>query len=152
MEEKRYPSHTLDKFQLRFPDGMRDRIKQAAEDSGRSMNAEIIHRLEQSLTDGTPGTHDELPTAEEAKKRSAHSRIVLHKAVRKFFIEEITEAIERGSSSLSVDIEEYLGGDDTNDDLTDPFSNEVLHPVLRELEGAGYRVEHTDGLNFYIEF
>ena len=31
---------------LRFPDGMRDEIKRAAERSGRSMNAEIITRLE----------------------------------------------------------------------------------------------------------
>lgn len=37
------------KYIVRFPDGMRDRIKEAAEKSGRSMNAEIIHRLEQSL-------------------------------------------------------------------------------------------------------
>lgn len=34
-----------DQYMLRFPDGMRDQIKQAAEFSGRSMNAEIIHRL-----------------------------------------------------------------------------------------------------------
>ena len=35
-----------DQFMLRLPDGMRDRIKTAAEKSGRSMNAEIIHALE----------------------------------------------------------------------------------------------------------
>lgn len=49
MDEKRYPSHTLDKFQLRFPEGMRDQIKEAADANGRSMNAEIVHRLRQSL-------------------------------------------------------------------------------------------------------
>lgn len=37
-----------DKFMLRLPDGMRDRIKTAAERNGRSMNAEIVHTLEQS--------------------------------------------------------------------------------------------------------
>jgi hypothetical protein len=31
-----------DKFMLRMPDGMRDRIKASAEDNKRSMNAEII--------------------------------------------------------------------------------------------------------------
>ncbi len=34
---------------LRLPDGMRDRIKAAAETNNRSMNAEIVHRLEQTF-------------------------------------------------------------------------------------------------------
>lgn len=36
-----------DKFMLRLPDGMRDRIKAAAEANGRSMNAEIVATLEE---------------------------------------------------------------------------------------------------------
>lgn len=35
-----------DQFVLRLPDGMRDRIKAEAEKSGRSMNAEIVARLD----------------------------------------------------------------------------------------------------------
>ena len=35
-----------DKFMLRLPDGMRDRIKAAAEANNRSMNAEIVATLE----------------------------------------------------------------------------------------------------------
>lgn len=35
-----------EKFMLRLPDGMRERIKGAAEANHRSMNAEIIARLE----------------------------------------------------------------------------------------------------------
>lgn len=38
-----------DQYQLRFPEGMRERLKQAAEDNSRSMNAEIIARLEASF-------------------------------------------------------------------------------------------------------
>ena len=38
-----------DQFPLRLPDGMRDRIKESAEAAGRSMNAEIVLRLERSL-------------------------------------------------------------------------------------------------------
>lgn len=38
-----------DKFNLRFPDGMRDQIAEAAKESGRSMNAEIIHRLQRTF-------------------------------------------------------------------------------------------------------
>lgn len=38
-----------DKFMLRLPDGMRERIKVAAEANNRSMNAEIVSRLEASF-------------------------------------------------------------------------------------------------------
>lgn len=38
-----------DQFNLRLPDGMRDQIAEAAQKSGRSMNAEIVHRLSNSL-------------------------------------------------------------------------------------------------------
>ncbi len=44
-----YPSDNVDKLLLRFPEGMRDRIKDAAKKSGRSMNAEVVHRLANSL-------------------------------------------------------------------------------------------------------
>ncbi len=37
-----------DKFMLRLPDGMRDRIKHAAEKNNRSMNAEILATLEEN--------------------------------------------------------------------------------------------------------
>lgn len=44
-----FPSAKQDQFVLRFPDGMREKIKRAAAENGRSMNAEIIHRLQTTL-------------------------------------------------------------------------------------------------------
>lgn len=41
-----YPSETQDRFMVRLPDGMRDKIKAAAQASKRNMNGEIIARLE----------------------------------------------------------------------------------------------------------
>lgn len=38
-----------DKFIVRLPDGMRDRIEQAAKANQRSMNAEIVARLQFSF-------------------------------------------------------------------------------------------------------
>lgn len=37
---------------LRLPEGMRQSIKDAADKSGRSMNAEIIHRLQTTIETG----------------------------------------------------------------------------------------------------
>lgn len=44
MDELR-PGRDSDQFNVRFPSGMRDRIKLAADRNGRSMNAEIIATL-----------------------------------------------------------------------------------------------------------
>lgn len=41
------PTRQLEeKFVVRFPDGMRGRIAEQARENTRSMNSEIIHRLE----------------------------------------------------------------------------------------------------------
>lgn len=42
-------AQSQDRFIVRLPDGMRDRIAELAKASGRSMNAEIVARLEQTM-------------------------------------------------------------------------------------------------------
>lgn len=49
MSKELPPSRTADQFVVRLPDGMRDKIAEAAKAAGRSMNAEIVFRLEQSF-------------------------------------------------------------------------------------------------------
>lgn len=63
----RVPSRGSDQFNLRFPDGMRDRLKDEAAKNGRSLNAEIIHRLENSIKMGELHfrTGHALPTADQ---------------------------------------------------------------------------------------
>lgn len=41
-------THDSDRFMLRLPDGMRDRVKIIAEQNGRSMNAEMLNTLEKT--------------------------------------------------------------------------------------------------------
>jgi len=52
MKQAVYSSRTADKFVVRLPDGMRERIAEVAREHHRSMNSEIIARLERSLIDG----------------------------------------------------------------------------------------------------
>lgn len=47
------PVRDFDKFMLRMPEGMRDRIAREAKTNGRSMNAELIARIEKTLEDDT---------------------------------------------------------------------------------------------------
>jgi hypothetical protein len=45
----RMPSDGADKFMLRLPDGVRDRIAASAKVSGRTMNAEIGYHVQRSM-------------------------------------------------------------------------------------------------------
>ena len=50
MAPPRFGSREADQFVLRMPDGLRDQVKQAADANGRSMNSELILRVEQSFS------------------------------------------------------------------------------------------------------
>lgn len=47
-----YPSSKQDQYMIRFPDGMRDQLKEAARKHGRTLNAEIIARVAYTLGSG----------------------------------------------------------------------------------------------------
>lgn len=54
-----------DKFIVRMPDGMRERIRLAAERNNRSMNAEIVNALERAFPE-VSGAGEESGDAAEA--------------------------------------------------------------------------------------
>lgn len=76
MNRSAYSSRTADKFVVRLPDGMRERIAEVARDHHRSMNSEIIARLEDSLVrDGALG--DEPKLRMDSPELSLHERELL---------------------------------------------------------------------------
>ena len=73
-----YSSRTADKFVVRLPDGMRERIAEVARNHHRSMNSEIIARLEQSLIqEGVLG--DELSMRLDSPELSLHELELLQR-------------------------------------------------------------------------
>ncbi len=57
MKKPAFPSDQQDKFMLRLPEGLRDRIKAKADENGRSMNAEIVQLLEREYPAPTDVMH-----------------------------------------------------------------------------------------------
>ncbi|TIM61952.1 MAG: Arc family DNA-binding protein, partial [Mesorhizobium sp.] len=53
-DEQKYPSQLAERFQVRLPIGLRDRIKAYAEQKGRSMNTEIVRILEREFPEPWP--------------------------------------------------------------------------------------------------
>ncbi|CDZ92962.1 alginate biosynthesis transcriptional activator [Pseudomonas saudiphocaensis] len=78
MKQAVYSSRTADKFVVRLPDGMRERIAEVARNHHRSMNSEIIARLEQSLLqEGALG--DDLNMRLDSPELSLHERELLQR-------------------------------------------------------------------------
>lgn len=78
--EKSVVTRDSDKFMLRLPDGMRKRIADAAEESSRSMNGEIVARLQESFEPNIASlTWIDLVKIleQEAQKRGARIRITV---------------------------------------------------------------------------
>lgn len=48
--DKKRPAKEADKYIVRLPDGMREKIAEAAKANNRSMNAEIVDRLQTSFS------------------------------------------------------------------------------------------------------
>lgn len=76
-------SRNADKFVVRLPDGMRERIAEIARVQHRSMNSEIVRRLEESMVGDDPQSaaidHEHLSKEEKAivltvRKLSASKR------------------------------------------------------------------------------
>lgn len=55
MKQAIYSSRTADKFVVRLPDGMREKIAERARTHHRSMNSEIVAVLERDLLEPTEG-------------------------------------------------------------------------------------------------
>ncbi len=73
-----YSSRTADKFVVRLPEGMRERIADIARSHHRSMNSEIIARLEQSmLQEGA--LDDDLSLANDRPELTLHERELLQR-------------------------------------------------------------------------
>lgn len=88
-----------DKFVLRFPDGMRDLIKASAAASGRSMNAEIIHRLEKSYADETLKEMEEV--SDEIRRDHLEAR--LKKALMERLLYELGSDLSTNGMQKLID-------------------------------------------------
>jgi hypothetical protein len=85
-EKKRSPpSHELDRFIVRFPNGMRDEIAASAQAAGRSMNAEIVMRLgnHHHLVEHLEGLQRELVEAMNRTKQFVRENELLRRTQNK---------------------------------------------------------------------
>lgn len=95
------PNDELDKFLLRMPDGLRERIKLAADANNRSMNAEIVSALEATFP-------EEVYRYTEVK--------LVHE------LDQILEKISEVRNSVIAQVEETV---------TEDFKSEAIEPLKK---------------------
>ncbi|MDX0438845.1 Arc family DNA-binding protein [Sinorhizobium medicae] len=99
MAREKYPSDKQDQFMVRLPEGMRDRIKKAAERSGRSMNAEIVAALE-TYYPPEPSIYEVLDRVHKAIELAQNAQLTPY---RKELIEALDQFSEQISSGMEPD-------------------------------------------------
>lgn len=126
-------------YKLRMPPELRDKLKEACGNSHRSMNAEIVARLDESFSH--EALVDELIPASKAKELSASARGGIDGIMRKRVLRGISQAVAMGHSSADVSF-----SDMTLDSLPGADQAALLDGLSGWLEEAGYRVE-WDGVD-----
>lgn len=108
------PLQPQDKYVLRLPDGMRDRIKRAAEKNKRSMNAEIIAALAEaypnqySLSEWLGDWLPKLMNVQDASEREALAKQALDAAKGMGFRPEIEFSDDGGVTKPTIVFRPHL--------------------------------------------
>ncbi len=116
-------SRKLDQYIVRFPEGMRDALKAEAEQNGRSLNAEIIARLEYTFEE----VLNALGIQMLAKRLDAttHALEDIFFNIRDFDLEQFMEDQEKAGNKMY-------------------FRAEVVDFIMRDyLSSKGYPIKRT---------
>lgn len=133
-------------FKLRMPIELRAQVELAAKNSGRSVNAELIARIEASFL-GEFATEKLMPAA-RARELALMARAGLPDEIRRRAIEAISHAVRLGHDGAKVDVED-LG---LNFGLPEAHLSLLMSSVLQELSEAGYKASWEDAASIGIEF
>ncbi|WP_323953692.1 Arc family DNA-binding protein [Aeromonas caviae] len=138
-------SQQLKPYPLRMPDEMREKLQGFAAIYGRSLNAEIVNRLELSLMN-----QSQLPTlidANRAKELATAARQQLPMLIMDKVITEINRSISHGHNGAYVDLNEF-----ELEFLSEEHFEKILEPVTKKLADAGYTVEDLNVGSMSIDF
>lgn len=133
-------------FKLRMPADLRMMAEQAAKAAGRSLNAELVSRLETSFL--ALSEPEKLMPAEKARELAALARSGIPEQIRRRVLREITKSVGLGHSSTSVDLRDLKLDGGLNDEEIEELTSEIT----QELVGAGYTIDWDGGSWIWIKF
>lgn len=120
-------------FRIRLPIELKEKIEAAAKGNNRSLNAEIVFRLDASFIDDLPD--DEIISANQALEIIEHAKEEISSIIYKRTFSVIREKIRMGHTSFTVNLTDLdLEGLDDDDFIS------VFKKTFEKLEELGYEV------------
>ncbi|MDH1007567.1 Arc family DNA-binding protein [Pseudomonas nicosulfuronedens] len=132
-------------FKLRMPVELRSQVESAAKASGRSLNSELVARLESTFV-AEPS--ENLISASRARELALLARAGIPDEIRKRARFAISRAVQLGHSSAYADLSDLrleVGISDAELDL-------LINPIKKELINAGYIIDWDDISSISISF
>lgn len=136
--------HVLPPYSLRMPADLREQLETSSQKAKRSLNAEIVSRLELSLIADQQLTG--FLSAERARKIAELAGENLPKKLREAIQAEILSAATSGVSGLSMSTD-GLGLDPEIE-----AHHEIMDEIVRELHEAGYNASYSRFFEIDISF
>lgn len=135
-------SRDIAPFGLRMRAELKDQLEHCSKENKRSLNAEIVSRLEGTLK----SLGDYLPM-KEANERAMERRIEMKDLILKKNFEDISKAVQLGQLDTYTDLDEFQ-----LENFNDKEFNELLEPTFKRLEELGYEFRVDDCSSLYISW
>lgn len=133
-------------FKLRMPPELRLQAEQAAKAAGRSINAELVARIESSFLNSS--TQETLIPAKRAKELALMARTVIPSEIRKRVIMAIQRAVSLGHTEAYANLTDLS----LEVGISDEDLDNLINPIIEELKIAGYKAKLDDITTLAIEF
>lgn len=133
-------------FKLRMPQELRLQAEQAAKAAGRSINAELVARIESSFLNSS--TQETLISAKRAKELALMARTAIPNEIRKRAIMAIQRAVSLGHTEAYANLTDLS----LEVGIPDEDLDNLISPIIKELEKAGYNAKLDDITTLTIEF
>jgi len=136
-------SRDIAPFGVRMPADLKLRLEHHSKENKRSLNAEIVSRLESTLIEECAL----LLTAEQAREQLKLALANRQEVIKAFIFESVTAQVKRGLSKLYIDLSSL----DLSDTMEDDF-NALIQPSMKTLAELGYKAEIAPGGDLIITF
>lgn len=133
-------------LRIRLPTELKEKVELSAKENNRSMNAEIVQRLERTYLTELPD--DEILSAQDVVKITASAKEELSNIIFKRTFAEINKKARLGHKGFCISL-----GDLELEELSEDDFYYVLERTLKRLKELGFIVPQMsiDGDGFLIE-
>lgn len=134
-------------FGLRMAPELKEKIAESSKKFGRSMNAEIVFRLECSFSERSKSDMDNIIlSVKEAIKQQEKAKLDLARVLIDEVMTKIKERTSLGYGDVYISLRRYeLMVDDSK------FDN-VINPALQVYKDVGYQIKDMDHNGFTISW